>query len=274
MGLILAAVALLTSLAAAVALVRRSRRRAAALEAEILAALYEQARSRPGLSITVEPAVILAGNGGSRVALPRRRLTEAARKGHGAPALAAAACDLLAEQPRPLPSSFSLKIHGPRVRARLATAAALALRPREPRPAQKWLEDLQLAVTYCVGDHFLTEDHLREQGIDTRDLHGIALAVQRQEFDEELPRRALASGAEKPRPEILRSKDGSAGALLLTLADALRPGEALAARLAGPDWLGLAPIAFSWPASADTPETPPTHPAIDLRIEPGGYRIL
>ncbi len=274
MALSLFAIAFLALLAGALALLRRSRQRAAQLEAELVEALQQASRARPGLSFTIEPDAIAAGGAEARVALPRRRLTEATRRGHEPRAVAGAALDMLARPPRPLEGSFSLKIHGPRVRALLTTTTALALRPTEPRPAQKPLEDLGLVVTYAVGGRFVTEDHLRDQGIDTRDLHGIALAVQRQERDGDLPRRALSSAAEGSPPEILRSTDGSAGAVLLTLADALAPGEALAARLAGQDWLALAPLGYSWPESADALENQAVQPTIDLVIEPGGYRIL
>ncbi len=274
MALFLFTLASLALLAGALVLVRRSRQHAAQLETELVEALEQASRARPALLFTIEPESIAAGDGPPRVALPRRRLTDAIRRGHEPRAVAGAALDLLARPPRPLEGAFSLKIHGPRVRALLTTPTVMALRPAEPRPAQRLLEDLGLVVTYAVGGRFVTEDHLRDQGIDTRDLHGIALAVQRQERDEDLPRRALASGQESPRPEVVRSTNGGAGALLLTLPDSLAPGQALTARLAGPNWLGLAPLGYPWPAPADALESRAVHPPIDLVIEPGGYRIL
>ncbi len=95
-----------------------------------------------------------------------------------------------------LEGTLSLKIHGPRLLPVLVAPATLRLLGRHGLATTSF-DPLGLETAYALdGDagDCITEEHLREAGIDARDLDGIALAVSRQRLDEAaLARLAVAS---------------------------------------------------------------------------------
>lgn len=239
--------------------IRRARRRTAELEAKLLGAL--ERRLGGDLTIT-DRHLSLAGRG---YRLLRTRLLAVARRQADADAetVIEAASELLRQPLRPLPGSLSLKIHGPRISLHLVSPTVLDLMAPEPRLARRPEPALRLTATYRIdgrADQCVSEDHLRDQGIDTTDLHGIALAVLRQGFDDDLVRRVVG-GARK----IVESKDGTAAALILLLPDFLPPGAKVAASLDGPNRLVLEPWAE---------HTEPTTEQLRLPIDHCGWKVL
>ncbi len=129
--------------------------------------------------------------------------------------------------PRPFAGEFDLKRHGSRVLPRLADEG-LELLSLEPRPVRHTAADSGgLATIYLVDGEprpaYLAEEHLRGAGIDARDVHGVALAVLRQRFEEAPVRAALAGG----EVAVIAPEDGCGASRLLLLAEVLRGGEAL-----------------------------------------------
>jgi hypothetical protein len=247
------------------ALARRGRQRRAARLAGLVAAVRTAAAALdepPDLELGADRLV--ARDTGA--AIPHRRLLRAADLGHSAAAIAEAALLLLRTPLRPLQGPLALKIHGPRLRLCLLPAASVPLWPAEPRWAWLPIDALPLVATYRVdgrADACLTEDHLRERALDARDVHGIALAVLRQHFDEALVER-LAAGPQT----LTEDGDASTGAILV-LADFLPPGLAVEAVLEAPSRLQLRRL----PASPD-PSPRTAVPPLRLCIEHGGRRIL
>ena len=255
----IAAFAGLAVLVAVVALaVRSANRRRRALDARLSAAV--ERRCNEPLSWT-DRRVRATTTGAT---LTRVRLRRAARKTDNIERAAKVAAELLTRPLVPMQGPLSLKVHGPRVGLHLVDPLVLDLLAPDARPAHRPEAELGLAATYRVdgrADRCVTEDHLSEQAIDTRDLHGIALAVLRQRFDEDLARRLDAGES-----ALIESDDGTAVATLLLLPDFLAPETRIEARLEGPDRLVLG-------ASAE-PSGTAGHPALDLLISAQGWRVL
>lgn len=244
---------------AAVAAMGRSQRRTAELETTLHAALTQ--RLDGDLVVTKE----FLTRAQERYRLPRTRLLAVARRA-GAEIAVAAGAEVLRHPLQPLSGALSLKIHGARVRLHLVNPAVLELTPPEPRLARRQEPALSLAATYRIDgqtDQCVSEDHLRDQGIDTMDLHGIALAVLRQRFDDDLVRRLLEGNPEDVRVE---SQDGSAAALLLVLADFLPPDARVVATLESPDRLVLEALSDSTDPTAGT--------GLRLLVDDQGWKVL
>jgi hypothetical protein len=250
------------------AAVRRSRRRGIELNAALDRALAE----RLGAALVSSDGQVTIAGGSLR--LPRQRLLALVRRGLDARTVAAAAGEALRQPLRPLVGPLSLKVHGPSIALHLVDPLVLELGAGESRLARTPLVDLGLSATYRVDgrpDQCVTEDHLRELAIDTRDVHGIALAVLRQHLDAELVTRALAG-----ERQTLQSTDGRAAAALLVVSGFIPAGARLAATLSAPDRLTLEP----WTEGA-VPVNPGAGPrqsrgegGTRLMIDHGGYEIL
>jgi hypothetical protein len=229
--------ALWIALAAAAAVVgvgwvRRRRRLAREACRRRLAELLARRRPEIALLAAGGRTVRLEGAGDAVAAVDLGRLGGALRQRDAAAGerLMLALADAAAVGPRPLAGVFELKEHGARTLPRLA-GEGQPLLLREPPPVLFTLAELGLAVLYLVdGERFVSAEHLRQAGIDERDLHGVALAVLRQRSDEAEPRRALRGG-EAVR---LESADGCGGSRILLLPEALEPGERLWATAPSP----------------------------------------
>lgn len=257
--IILAVVAALLLGGAFTALIRASQRRRAARDAALLAAL----RERLGNDSLVASDRHLSVEG-NRYRLPLRRLLKVARRTDDDAALAAAAVEHMREPLQPLPGSLSLKIHGTRIGVHCVRPLRLDLMGAGSRLARRPEPTLGLTTTYRVdgrADQCVSEAHLQEQAIDTTDLHGIALAVLRQNFDEELVARLLSGSR-----QVVESQDGSAAALLMALPDFLPTPTRLLVTVEGPDRLVLEP----WPEEA--PAAPPA--GLTLEIDDQGWKVL
>jgi hypothetical protein len=251
------------------ALVRRSRRRRRALLDSLLEALRSAAAD-----LDAPPAVAVAEDRlrvtfaeGRREEMPWRRLLAATDRGHPPAAVAEAALLLLENPLRPMPGPLALKVHGLRVRACLVPAAAAPLLAGEPSLAVRPIAGLPLVATYRVdgrADACLTEDHLQEQAVDTHDVHGIALAVLRQGFDEAIVRRLTAESAS----QVVQTPDDGATAIVLVLQDFLPTDLVVEATLVRPDRLELR-------RSSAAPERDgEARGPLRLRIDADGWRIL
>lgn len=140
-----------------------------------------------------------------------------------------------------LTGPFRLKTHGLRVLPRLCHPEIEHLLTREPRPVWRPSALAPLGTLFVLTgdgapDRLVTEEALREAGVDGRDLEGIALAVLRQRFEEEAPARALAGELVELAPA-----DGCGASRALVAADFLPPGTSLLAAVPAPDVLLLAP---------------------------------
>lgn len=268
MDLAITALFLLALAGGSMLLVERSRERKRELRSALDEALSTAAgRCTPPETVQSEgEQVTLAG--GKADALAWHRLLAVADRGSPPVQIAQGALELLRAPLRPLAGPFSLKIHGTRVRLHLCSQTAMALRAAAPKLALTPLDELRLVATYRIdgrADQCLTDDHLQQQGIDSRDLHRIALAILGQQFDADLPRRILATG----EPQQLRSDDGSAAAAILVIADFLQDDNTLNARLAGPDALWLTSSTDRWRGAP----TEVTAQPLELVIDSSGYRI-
>lgn len=184
--------------------------------------------------------------GGRPFELAERRLLDAARRAEragepGPDERWAVQLAWSAAPPPLLDGPFHLKAHGPRVLPRLCHPEVAHCLPAAPRPAWRPSALAPLGTLYLLlapGEpgRLVTEEALREAGVDGRDLAGIALAVLRQRFEEEIVARALAGEIVELRPE-----DGSGAARALVAGDFLREGQALLAVLPTPETLLLAP---------------------------------
>ncbi len=148
-----------------------------------------------------------------------------------------ALADAAESGPRPLAGEFDLKRHGARTLPRLADEG-LALLELEPPPARfVAIEAAELPWVYLVDGEprpsYVTEEQLAGAGIDARDLHGVALAVLRQRFDEAAVRAAL-DGADAVE---IAPADGCGGSRLLLLPEALGGDETLFAAAPSPELL-------------------------------------
>lgn len=240
------------------AAIRGSRRRAAEFET----ALHEVLRQRLGGDLVITEQRLSLVSGGD--SLLRTRLVAAARAQPATEVVVAAACAVLRRALRPLAGSLSLKIHGTRVGLHFVSPTVLELTAPEPRLARRPEPDLGLVATYRIdgrSDQCVSEDHLREQAIDTADLHGIALAVLRQRFDEALVARVVGGAR-----EIVESQDGTAATLLFALPDFLPSGARVAAVLESPDRLVLEP----WSENAG----PAAGNGLALAIDARGWKVL
>lgn len=261
MGLVvLTIVALAVALSVGLLVRSRSRRRRE-LDAGIVEALERLAGDRAvegGLIVDHDSVAVL---GGSR--LKRRRLVDTAQRGYGPETVARGALELLSDPWSPLDGPLSLKVHGTRVRPHLTAPVVLALLPRRVGIASTRLEVLDLDVTYRIDGSpsaCVTVEHLREQAVDTRDLHGIALAVAGQGFQDEL----LSDALESPGPTSVPA--GSVAEAVLVLSEFLDAGQSIRGRLSTPRELELARSDFEWPE-------PVPAGAIELVIDEHGPRI-
>lgn len=218
------------------------RRHAAARRALCRRQLAELlAERRPELSVVAaEPGRWQLIRGGARLAEVDARAVSRAAGGGGADRrrrLFLALADAAEHGPRPLAGELDLKSHGANTLPRLADPG-LDLLADEPRPARYTAADAAgLATIYVVDGApqpvYVTEDQLQGAGIDARDLHGVALAVLRQRFDER-PVRAAVDGGETV---TLAPPDGCGGSRLLLLSEALGAGETLYAAAPAADRL-------------------------------------
>jgi len=268
MGLAITALFLLALAGGSMLLAQRSREHKRELRSALDEALNTAAaRCTPPETVQSEGEQVTL-SGGKADALVWHRLLAVADRGYLPVQIAQGALELLRAPLRPLAGPFSLKIHGTRVRLHFYSRVAMALRTVTPKLALTPFDELGLIASYRIdgrADQCLTEDHLQQQGIDSRDLHRIALAVLGQQFDADLPRRVLATG----EPQQLRSDDGSAAAAILVIADFLQDDETINARLAGPDALWLTSSTDRW-RDASTKLTAET---LELVIDSRGYRI-
>lgn len=219
------------------------RRRAAARRAacgEQFAALL--ARRRPELSLgQADASRWLLRRGATELAAvdPAALTRAAAGDEEGRRRLFLAVADAAAGGPRPLAGPFDLKVHGARVLPRLADGGLRLLR-LEPAVRFVAADAAGLETLYVVnGDSrpaYLTEEHLRDAGIDARDLHGVALAVLRQRFDDSQVRAALGDR----RAVAVEPPDGCGASRLLLLPEALGAGERLLAAAPSPALLLVA----------------------------------
>ena len=230
-------------LAAAVAaagwlLRRRSAERRAECRRRFAALLDER---RPGLSVrAAEAGWTLRRQGEVLGIVDGRSLTRAAADEGRSERLFLAVADAADHGPRPLTGEFDLKRHGARSLPRLADQglpllALGAAAARYVAPASAGL-----ATIYLVDGEprpaYVTDDHLAGAGIDARGLHGVALAVLRQRFEESEVRAALTAG----RVVEIAPPDGCGGSRLLLLPEALADDETLFACAPSPALLLIA----------------------------------
>ena len=264
----LAAVALAVALGAA--LRRRAATRRAACRREMARLLADR---RPGL--TVRPgegrAWRLARNGDRLATLDGGALTRAAA-GDAARRrrIFLAVADAAVAGPRPFAGRFDLKEQGARVLPRLADEG-LELLHLDPPPVRFTAAgSAGLPTIYLLADEprpaYLGDEHLAAAGIDARDVHGVALAVLRQRFDEDEARRALDGGG----PVRIEPADGCGGSRLLLLSEILGDGETLFAAAPGPALLLVAAerAALEEALGRIDEPVPPLPPAV-LRVTAG-----
>lgn len=237
-------IAIAASLAAAALgwlLRRRSLARQAACRHRFAALL---AQRRPGLSV-VEAAPgrwRLDGADGPLATVDGRALTRAAAgRGDGdRERLLLSVADAARHGPRPFAGDFDLKRQGPRTLPRLADEGLGLLDLGAPAVRHAAVEAAGLTTVYVVDGAprpaYLTDEHLAGAGIDARDVHGVAIAVLRQRFEEEPVRAALAGG----EAALIETADGCGGSRLLLLPEALRRDEAVFAAAPTPGRLLVA----------------------------------
>lgn len=232
----------LLAVLALVVLVWHLRRRAAARRALCRRQLAELlAELRPELSVVAaEPGRWQLTRNGARLAEVDARALGRAAAGASADRrrrLFLALADAAERGPRPLAGELDLKSHGARILPRLADPG-LDLLADEPRAARYTDADAAGLATIYVVDRapqsvYVTEDQLQGAGIDARDLHGVALAVLRQRFDDRPVRAAVDGGG----TVTIAPPDGCGGSRLLLLAEALGAGESLYAAVPAPERL-------------------------------------
>jgi hypothetical protein len=219
---------LLMVVGGAVAVLTRSRRRRLAAEANLrkrFEAMAERLTGSPVEATTDGWRLSLAGATSLRV--PARRLLEAARRaeraGEETPEERWAVHLAWLRSPIPtLEGPLQLKTHGPRIVPRLAHPEVLHLLTAEPRPVWRPAALQGLGTLYVLigsaQERLITEEALREAGVDGRDLAGIALAVLR-----------------------LRPTDGCGASRVLVAGDFLAAGQRLVAGIPAPGalWLTL-----------------------------------
>jgi hypothetical protein len=237
---------LLMVVGGAVAVLTRSRRRRLAAEANLqkrFEAMAERLTGSPVEATTDGWRLSLAGATSLRV--PARRLLEAARRaeraGEETPEERWAVHLAWLRSPIPtLEGPLQLKTHGPRIVPRLAHPEVLHLLTAEPRPVWRPAALQGLGTLYVLigsaQERLITEEALREAGVDGRDLAGIALAVLRQRFEEEVLARALTGELVELRPT-----DGCGASRVLVAGDFLAAGQRLVAGIPAPGalWLTL-----------------------------------
>ncbi|MFQ5350887.1 MAG: hypothetical protein ACE5EG_10630 [Thermoanaerobaculia bacterium] len=184
-----------------------------------------------------------------------------------------AVADAAARGPRPWAGEFDLKSHGRRTLPRLADEG-LGLLALEPMPVRfTAAEPGDLPTIYLIDGEpepvYVTDEHLADAGIDTRDLHGVALAVLRQRFDESEVRSALIGRVVRIAPA-----DGCGGSRLLLLPEALGDDEALYASAPAPDLLLVAFDRGTLDQALAGPEEPaqPLPPRV-FRVTADGLRM-
>ena len=232
---------------------------------------------RPGLSlIETEPGRWRLDQDGRELATVDGKALTGALPADDEPAqrLLLAVADAAAQGPRPLAGDFDLKSHGCRTLPRLADEG-LPLLTLEPKAVRHTAADSAgLPTIYLVDGEpqpvYLTDEHLAQTGIDARGLHGVALAVLRQRFDEAGARTALDGG----KAVILRPADGCGGSRLLLLPEILRQGESVFAAAPAADRLVIAADRGTLEAALAEIDEPmqPLPPAV-FRATTGGLRM-
>jgi hypothetical protein len=234
---------LLVALVAVAAIWVRARRRRAEVDGWIGAAFQTWAKGLDGVEIeTADEGWRVTATRATGVRIPTHGVLAAARRaeraGERAPDERWSVLLAWLEGPLPpLEGPFHLKAHGPRVLPRLCHPELFHWLPAEPRPswrpsALSPLGTLYLLVEDGSPSRLITEEALREAGVDGRDLEGIALAVLRQRFEEETLRRALAGELVEIRPA-----DGCGASRVLVAGDFLAAGQRLIACVPSPDRL-------------------------------------
>jgi len=236
---------MLVALVAVVAIRVRARRRRAEVDGRIGASFQAWAEGLDGVEVeTADDGWRITTTGASRYRIPIRDVLAAARRAERAGERAPNErwSVLLARLEAPLPpldGTFHLKAHGPRVLPRLCHPELFHWLPAEPRPAWRPsalspLGTLYLLVEDGLPGRLISEEALREAGVDGRDLDGIALAVLRQRFEEETLPRALAGELVELCPA-----DGCGASRALVAGDFLEVGQHLVACVPSPDRLLL-----------------------------------